>query len=225
MIDANRVEIRITGFGGQGVVLSGHIIGRACAVHADKHATMIQSFGPEARGSACSTTVAVSDTEVLYPYIGRPDVFVVMSTEGYDKYRDELKDEGTLIYEKDLVRPTLKEGQPSFGVASTRIAEGLGRAIVQNIVMLGFFAAVTKIVPHEAMREYAADFFQLPARVAAVTKIVPHEAMREAVAKSVPDGTQELNLRAFDAGYDAYEKEYGDAASAQKEAEEVLVTT
>ena len=192
-----RTEIRITGFGGQGVVLSGHIIGRACAVHADKHATMIQSFGPEARGSACSTTVAVSDTEVLYPYIGRPDIFVVMSTEGYDKYRDELKDAGTLIYEKDLVRPEIKEGQPSFGVASTRVAEGLGRAIVQNIVMLGFFAAVTQIVPLEAMRE--------------------------AVAKSVPEGTEELNLRAFDAGYTAYEKEYGEAAETKNEEEEVLV--
>lgn len=196
MTDANRIEIRITGFGGQGVVLSGHIIGRACAVHADKHATMIQSFGPEARGSACSTTLAVSDTEVLYPYIGRPDVFVVMSAEGYEKYRDELKDDGTLVYEKDLVKPTIKKGQPSFGVSSTRIAEGLGRAIVQNIVMLGFFAAVTEIVPREAMRE--------------------------AVAKSVPDGTQELNLRAFDAGYDEYEKEYGPNA---KKEEEVLVTT
>ena len=194
---ATRTEIRITGFGGQGVVLSGHIIGRACAVHAGKHATMIQSFGPEARGSACSTTVAVSETEVLYPYIGRPDIFVVMSTEGYDKYRDELKDAGTLIYEKDLVRPEIKDGQPSFGVASTRIAEGLGRAIVQNIVMLGFFAATTQIVPLEAMRE--------------------------AVAKSVPDGTEELNLRAFDAGCDAYEKEYGDAAKAEQ-AEEVLVS-
>ena len=197
MSKGTRTEIRITGFGGQGVVLAGHIIGHACAVNADKHATMIQSFGPEARGSACSTTIAVSDTEVLYPYIGRPDIFVVMSTEGYDKYRDELKDEGTLIYEKDLVRPQIKEGQPSFGVASTRIAEGLGRAIVQNIVMLGFFAAVTKIVSHEAMRE--------------------------AVAKSVPDGTEELNLRAFDAGYDAYEKEYGGAATA-KEEEAVLVS-
>ena len=193
---ASRREIRITGFGGQGVVLSGHIIGRACAVHADKHATMIQSFGPEARGSACSTTLAVSDTEVLYPYIGRPDIFIVMSTEGYDKYRDELKDDGTLVYEKDLVRPEIKEGQPSFGVASTRIAEGLGRAIVQNIVMLGFFAAVTKIVSREAMRE--------------------------AVVKSVPDGTEELNLRAFDAGYAAYEEEYGNAVEA-KEDEEVLV--
>ena len=59
----SRTEIRITGFGGQGVVLSGYIIGKACAINAGKHATMIQSFGPEARGSACSTTLAVCDTD------------------------------------------------------------------------------------------------------------------------------------------------------------------
>jgi 2-oxoglutarate ferredoxin oxidoreductase subunit gamma len=198
MTDPTRTEIRITGFGGQGVVLSGYIIGRACAVHAGKHATMIQSFGPEARGSACSTTLAVSDTEVLYPYIGRPDIFVVMSSEGYDKYRDELKDEGTLIYERDLVEIEAKKGQPSFGVSSTRIAEGLGRAIVQNIVMLGF--------------------------VAAVTKIVPREAMREAVAQSVPPGTEELNLRAFDAGYAAYEEEYGEVVASKEVVETVEAT-
>jgi 2-oxoglutarate ferredoxin oxidoreductase subunit gamma len=188
----NRTEIRITGFGGQGVVLAGHIIGHACAVNADKHATMIQSFGPEARGSACSTTLAVSDTEVLYPYIGRPDIFVVMSAEGYDKYRDELTDDGMLIYEKDLVQAEPKKGQPSYGVSSTRIAEEIGRTIVQNIVMLGFFAAASKIVPLEAMRD--------------------------AVCDSVPKGTEELNLRAFDAGWSAFEEDYGtEAGKAQDE--------
>ena len=188
-----RQEIRITGFGGQGVVLSGHIIGHACAVNADRHATMIQSFGPEARGSACSTTLAVSDTEVLYPYITRPDIFVVMSSEGYEKYRDELKPKGTLIYETDLVKPKLKKNQPSFGVPSTRIAENLGRTIVQNIVMLGF--------------------------VAAVTGLVPIEAMREAVRESVPSGTEELNLRAFDSGVEYFEQEYGSAAESEKSEE------
>ncbi len=178
-----RIEIRITGFGGQGVVLAGHIIGYACAVNAGKHATMIQSFGPEARGSACSTTLAVSDSEVLYPYIGRPDVFVVMSGEGYEKYRDELIDDGMLIYEKDLVQAEPKKGQPSYGVSSTRIAEEIGRAIVQNIVMLGFFAAASEIVPREAMRD--------------------------AVSDSVPKGTEELNLRAFDAGWSVFEEDYG----------------
>ena len=188
----SRTEIRITGFGGQGVVLSGFIIGRACAIEAGKHATMIQSFGPEARGSACSATLAVSDSEVLYPYINRPDVFVVMSAEGYDKFRDELKDKGTLIYEKDLVRAEIKKGQPSFAVPSTRIAETLGRSIVQNIVMLGFFTAVTKIASRDEMRQ--------------------------AVKDSVPPGTEELNLKAYDAGYEYFDEVYGKGKAAKKKA-------
>jgi len=179
----DRTEIRITGYGGQGVVLLGYIIGRACAVNSGLHATMIQSFGPEARGSACSATLAVSRDEVLYPYIQHPDVLIAMSSEGYDRFHGELKPDGFLIYEKDLVQPVLKEGQPAFAVPSTRIAESLGRSLVQNIVMLGF--------------------------VSAVTKIVPRDAMREAVKASVPAGTEELNLKAFDAGWNCYEEEIG----------------
>jgi len=179
----SRTEIRITGFGGQGVVLAGYIIGRACAVNAGQHATMIQSFGPEARGSACSATLAVSESEILYPYVHRPDIFVVMSGEGYEKFADTLKEDGILIYEKDLVHPTFKEEQAAYGIPSTRIAESLGRSIVQNIVMVGFFAAVTKLVPREAFRD--------------------------AVKESVPAGTEELNLKAFDAGYSYYEEVYG----------------
>ena len=101
----------------------------------------------------------------------------------YEKYRDELKDNGTLVYEKNLVHPILKKGQPAFGVPSTRIAESLGRSIVQNIVMLGFFTAATKIVSLENMRE--------------------------AVKTSVPAGTEELNLKAFDAGWSYFDEEYG----------------
>jgi 2-oxoglutarate ferredoxin oxidoreductase subunit gamma len=179
----SRTEIRITGFGGQGVILAGHIIGRACAVEAGQHATMIQSFGPEARGSACSATLTVSDREVLYPYIHRPDIFVVMSAEGYEIHAHELKDDGILVYEKDLVQAEPKPGQRAFGVSSTRIAEEQGRSIVQNIVMVGFFAAATRIVSRDAMRA--------------------------AVKASVPPGTEELNLRAFAAGWAAFEKDYG----------------
>jgi 2-oxoglutarate ferredoxin oxidoreductase subunit gamma len=175
-----RTEIRITGFGGQGVVLAGHIIGHACAINAGMNATMIQSFGPEARGSACSSTLAVSKGEVLYPYIGRPDILVAMSSEGYEKYRDELKDDGTLIYEQDLVRPRVKKEQRSSSVPSTRIAESLGRAIVQNIVMVGFFGAATGLVPRDALRE--------------------------AVLHSVPPGTEELNLAAFDRGFEFFDE-------------------
>ena len=181
-----RTELRITGFGGQGVVLSAHIIGHASAIRAGKHATMIQSFGPEARGSSCSATLVIEDDEVLYPYVRQPSYLVALSGEGYEKYRDELKDEGTLVYEKDLVKVEEKEGQRSFGVSSTRIAEEIGRSIVQNIVMLGFFAAATEIVPVETMRQ--------------------------AVEESVPKGTEELNLRAFDAGCAAFRESYSNEA-------------
>lgn len=182
MADAvnERTEIRITGFGGQGVVLAGHIIGHACAINAGMNATMIQSFGPEARGSACSATLAVSKSEVLYPYITRPDILVAMSAEGYEKYQDQLKDEGVLIYEQDLVQARTRSSQRSQGIPSTRIAESLGRAIVQNIVMVGF--------------------------VGAVTGLVPKEALREAVLHSVPAGTEELNLSAFERGYEYFEE-------------------
>lgn len=176
-----RTEIRITGFGGQGVVLAAHIIGRACAINAGQHATMIQSFGPEARGSSCSATLVVSDQEVLYPYIRRADVFAVMSSEGYEKFRGSMKDGGTLVYEQDLVKPVIQVGQRAFGVPSTRIAESLGRTLVQNIVMVGFFAAAT-------------------------TDLAPPEALRLAVEHSVPAGTEELNLSAFDKGFEYFSK-------------------
>jgi 2-oxoglutarate ferredoxin oxidoreductase subunit gamma len=184
-----RTEIRITGYGGQGVVLSAYIVGRACAILARRHATMIQSFGPEARGSACSATLVLSDTEVLYPYVRRPDVFVAMSSEGYDKYRDELKDDGILIFEQDLVHPVFKKGQPAFGIPSTRIAEGLGRSLVQNIVMVGFLTAVTGIATRDEMRE--------------------------AVKASVPAGTEELNLKAFDRGFEHAQEHAQKAAEAR----------
>lgn len=177
MSNAERLEVRITGFGGQGVVLAAYIVGRAC-IDAGRHATMIQSFGPEARGSSCSATLAISDREVLYPYIQRPSVLVAMSSDGYETFRNELRDDGTLIYELDLVKPATSER--AFGIPAKRIAESLGRALVQNIVMVGF--------------------------IAAVANIVPRDAMRQAVRASVPAGTEELNLKAFDAGAEYFDK-------------------
>lgn len=185
-------EIRITGFGGQGVVLSAYIIGHACAVEAGQHASMIQSFGPEARGSACSATLVVSDHEVLYPYIKRAQILVAMSSEGYEKYADQLTEDGILIHERDLVHPLDRPGQRAFAIPSTAIAESLGRRVVQNIVMLGF--------------------------VAAVIRIVPREQMRQAVEASVPAGTQALNLKAFDAGWAYFEEHYGAPAPAGRPA-------
>lgn len=175
----SRTEIRVTGYGGQGVVLCAYIVGHACAIEAGRHATMIQSFGPEARGSSCSATLVISDGEVLFPYIRTSDLLVAMSGEGYEKFRDELKPGGMLLYEQDLVKVDERRGHRAFGIPSTRIAESLGRVLVQNIVMAGF--------------------------IAAASGVVSVEAMREAVKASVPAGTEELNLKAFDSGVDYFE--------------------
>lgn len=169
-------EIKIGGFGGQGVILAGMIIGKAAALYDKKDATLTQAFGPEARGSACSAQVIVDDGKILYPYVTRPDIMVSLSQDAYNRFGPELKEDGTLIIEQDLVKtPDLPKKVKVYGVPATRIAEELGRKMVLNIVVVGFFAAVTKLINVDAMRQ--------------------------AVKSSVPAGTEELNLKAFDRGY------------------------
>lgn len=170
-------EIKFGGFGGQGVILAGIIIGRAASIYTSKFATLTQSFGPEARGSACSAQVIVSDEKVLYPYVTRPEILLVMSQEACNKFLPEATDTATIIIEEDLVRPEgLKPGMKLFGIPATRIAEELGRKMTLNIVMVGFFTAVTGLVAYEAARE--------------------------AVIASVPNGTEALNSKAFERGYE-----------------------
>lgn len=181
-------EIRIAGFGGQGVILSAIVIGKAGCIFQDGYSTMTQSFGPEARGGACSAQVILSDSPVLYPYVTRPDILVVMSQEAYTLFSPQLKDEGILIIEEDLVRiGELPPGVRVYSVPATRIAEELGKKMVLNIVMVGFFAAISRVVDPDAMRK--------------------------AVAASVPEAYRDLNLKAFDRGF-----EYG-----TKELSEVIV--
>src|SRR5512142_993967 len=97
-------EIRIAGFGGQGVILSAIVIGKAGCIYQHGYSTMTQSFGPEARGGACSAQVILSDSPVLYPYVTHPDVLVVMSQEAYNKFAPELKPGGIMLIEQELVR-------------------------------------------------------------------------------------------------------------------------
>ena len=96
-------EIRIAGFGGQGVILSAIVLGKAASIHQGAFATMTQNFGPEARGGACSAQLVLSDSPILYPYVTQPDILVVMSQEAYVRFAPELKDGGILIVEQDMV--------------------------------------------------------------------------------------------------------------------------
>jgi 2-oxoglutarate ferredoxin oxidoreductase subunit gamma len=173
-------EIRFSGFGGQGIIRCGLITGKALSLFDNKHATLTQSFGPEARGSACSSQLVVSADRVLYPYITTPEILVSMSQEAYEKYEPELREDGILIIDKDLVKTKPVRGKiKTYSVPSTRFAEELGNRITANLVMLGFFTAVTKLVSPEAMKK--------------------------ALPGLVPDRFLDLNIKAFDKGY-----EYGE---------------
>jgi 2-oxoglutarate ferredoxin oxidoreductase subunit gamma len=172
----SRVEIKIGGFGGQGVILAGIILGRAAALHDGMDATLTQSFGPEARGGACSAQVVLSRERNLYPCVTRPDILVVMSQPAYDKFITELNDGALVLYEESLVDPVdLPKDCRAYGIPATRFAEDLGRKMVLNIIMLGF--------------------------VTALSDVVSAPAVKKAVTESVPRGTQKLNEDAFDRGY------------------------
>lgn len=169
-------ELRIAGFGGQGVILSANILGRAAALHQGGYATMTQSYGPEARGGAASASLIISDEPILYPYLTQPDILVVMSQESYTRFTPELKPGGILIVEEDLVRLDGLCGQHKvYSIPATRFAEELGKKMVLNVVMVGFLVAISGIVAHDAARK--------------------------AVADAVPARFRDLNLSAFDNGY------------------------
>src|ERR1035441_782243 len=128
-------EIRVAGFGGQGVILAAIVIGKAAAIFEGGYATMTQAFGPEARGGSSSAQVILSTEPILYPYITQPDILVVMSQEAYTRFAPQLKPGGILIAEQELVHiDKPPSGIRVYGVPATRLAEELGRKVVLNIV-------------------------------------------------------------------------------------------
>jgi 2-oxoglutarate ferredoxin oxidoreductase subunit gamma len=172
-----RREIIFTGFGGQGIVLAGRIVGEAASLGDHRESTLTQSYGPEARGGACSAHVIIADDTIHYPYVRRPDILVCMSQGGYDKFGDLIKDNGILLTDEDLVASVNPlAGTQFFPIPATRLAEEQGRKMMANIVMVGFFTAVTGVLSIESARK--------------------------AVAGAVPKNTIDMNLNAFTKGHD-----------------------
>jgi len=170
-------EIRFSGFGGQGIIRCALITGKALSLYDDKYATMTQAFGPEARGSACSAQLVVSDDRVLYPYLTKPSVLMALSQEAYDKYWGELPKGGILIVEEQLVK--VRQEHPDLRlmrVPATRFAEELGNRLFTNLVALGFLTAVTGVVTPDAMKK--------------------------ALPGLVPERFLKINIKAFDKGYE-----------------------
>ena len=175
-VSAEKQEILFTGFGGQGIVLAGRILGKAAAIGDHRNSTLVQAYGPEARGGACSAQVIISDGAIHYPYVRKPAILVCMSQAGFDKFIDQMAENGVLLIDQDLVAPPGEKAKDCFSIPSTRLAEEMGRKMMANIIMFGFFTAVTGAVSVDAARK--------------------------AVRESVPKGTEDMNTSAFNKGYD-----------------------
>ena len=170
-----QTEIIVTGFGGQGIILAGRILGMAASLGDKKESTLVQAYGPESRGGACNAQVIISDVPIHYPYVNRPHILVAMSQAGYDKFAPALEPASILLVDQDLVNPE-QAVCDHFAIPATRMAENLGNKMMANIIMLGFCTAVTGAVTNAAA-----------------------QAM---VRKSVPKGTEDRNIEAFTKGYD-----------------------
>ncbi len=177
-----RRELRIAGFGGQGVVLAGNIVGQAATVYDNQFAAFTQNYGPEARGGSCTAEVVAAEEPIGYPYLTQPQIVVILSQDAYHKYGKDLPDETLLIIDPDLVKPDPEQKHAYLTVPANRMARELGRVVVANIVLLGFLAAVSSYVSVDALRK--------------------------SVLASVPKGTGDFNMKAFELGF-RYGQEQG----------------
>ena len=172
-----RSEVQLGGFGGQGIISAGRIIGVAAALYDKLEACFTQSYGPEARGGAAGAQVIISSETIHYPHLIEPTSMIIMSQGAYNKYMPDLAPGGMLLIDDGLV--ILPDGHrkdiTTLGMPATQIAEKEGSSRAANTVMLGFWTALSNIVSREAMRQ--------------------------SVAESVPAKTVELNLLLFEIGY------------------------
>ena len=175
-----RHEIRFSGFGGQGIILAAVILGRAAVMYDNKYAVQTQVYGPEARGGASMSAVIIDDEPVLYPKVTTPDIYVIMSQEGFEKYGEAACSDAEMLVDSTLVhsRPACRY----IEIPATREArETLGRDIVANIIMLGALVAATGVVSRDSIEK--------------------------AILDSVPKGTESLNLKAMKRGFELAEEE------------------
>ncbi|MFQ6101508.1 MAG: 2-oxoacid:acceptor oxidoreductase family protein [Anaerolineae bacterium] len=170
-----RYEVRLAGTGGQGVILAGILLAEA-AIRDGKNTVQTQSYGPEARGGASRAEVVISDGEIYYPKVLQPDVTLCMSQEACDKYGRQMRRNGLLIL--DACHVSRAPTTEAVRVPMTTIArETIGREIAANVVGLGVLAGLTKIVSREALEA--------------------------AIRDRAPRGTEEINLKALAAGFEA----------------------
>ncbi len=175
-----RREIRLSGYGGQGLILAGIILAEA-AMHDGHEAVQTQSYGPEARGGASKAEVIISDEPIDYPRVTTPDVLLLMSDAACKRYACTVEPGGILIVDSGLVGDVPENRGVVHAIRITDISvEATGRAITANIAALGVLNTIAKLVSPESLEK--------------------------AISARVPRGTAEVNMKAFRAGMDAAQK-------------------
>lgn len=154
---AKRIEVIISGLGGQGVVLAGEILGRA-AVYDGKHVVQTQSYGAEARGSVVESGVIISDEKIDFPMVRKCDVLVVMNQSVLDKHVKILKENGTLLVDENMVENAQTVKAKVFRIPATKVAKTeLKSKTYANLIMLGALTKVTGMVSEEAAEKGIID--------------------------------------------------------------------
>ena len=173
-----RTELQLGGFGGQGIMSAGKIIGQAAAIYDKLQACFTQSYGPEARGGSAGSQVVISSDPIHHPHLIEPSSAIIMSQAAYDKYVPQLAPGASLFIDDSLVNlpGDHRSDITIYGIAATRLAVEIGNTRAANSVMIGFWSAIVGVVRKEAMRY--------------------------SVAESVPSKTIDANLKAFDLGYE-----------------------
>ncbi|MGI6097501.1 MAG: 2-oxoacid:acceptor oxidoreductase family protein [Dethiobacteria bacterium] len=169
-----RMEMRLSGSGGQGLILAAIILAEAAASEG-KNVVQTQSYGPEARGGASKAEVIIDDAEIDYPVVTEPEVLLCMSEKAYEKYVPSFKGK-TLILDSTFIDSCPEiDGVNVYSLPITKLArEKVGRQIVANIVALG---ALNGIV-----------------------KIIDDASLEQAVLNRAPKGTEEMNKKALEVG-------------------------
>ncbi len=173
-LPSDRFEIRLSGSGGQGMILAAVMLCDSIGAGSNKSVAQTQSYGPEARGGASKADVVVSDGEIYYPKAIKLDLLLAMTQEALDSYFSALKDHGILIVDDVLV--THVPTDDFYGFPFTRLArEECGHIMVANVIAL--------------------------AAIAEITGIVSREALEQIVLSRAPRGTEDKNRKAVEIGY------------------------
>ena len=164
-----RIEICLSGSGGQGLILAGIILAEAAGIYYKKEAVQTQSYGPEARGGASRSEVVISEDIIDYPKVMKSDILLALSQAAFDKYIKNLSEEGIIVADSEMVNKVPDVSNDIYLYPITETAQKkIGTKLVTNIISLGIITGLTKIVSENAIQR--AVFSRVPQKAIEMNK-------------------------------------------------------